>query len=594
MRNKILLCGLIIVIMALIVILGYTNARYYFTASMTGDLDYVKNIGKISIYHPDWVGNYEGPDDGSGVFNIPEIPVNYQNIHYVVTNKINDLINEEEVEYWIRIVAEDGSTNMPITYDVHKYNTPDDIFNLEAGVGYGPFTLSANSEVTQQYSIRVTYNSMSSDYVSGIQHLKVQIIKKRNSGDLKVIDEAPLNMKYTGPKVTAYLNYYLFGTTGPLIASQKVPLENDNFTIDFKDSTQLDSLGIKIPDGDYTFHDVRHNINGANEYSGTATTVELPEGYKLEGYFIEVYLTSSTKVAVQLNYFDYTKYTTDGAGRRIYEEISNSRQVLTITKGTTINFEDITQIEDLGINLPAGYAFQGLSGVLVNNKYFDKYVKIPNTGDSHFVEVYMLPSGTAKANLYYYKNSVTPENLLNSQTLPNIPVGTVINFKDFNALTSLGIILPSGDYEFDKAYYSNSADTTGGDKITIPYDGADQTYNINVVFKELVTVITVPVKFYKKDSSSDASIYVSETTVNMRSDGTYNFTTDVCKTLCPALENWTSFTVYIANQWGSTYDNVGNTYENTNVVVDYNKTYTSWADFKLTDPGSFIYIKAWW
>lgn len=590
MKNKILLCGLIIVIMALIVAFGYTNARYYSTASMTGDLDYVKTIGEISIYQPGWVGGYTGPDNGSVFFEVPQVPTNYASIHYKVTNKVDDEINEEEVSYYIRIVAEDGSNDIPIEYDVHEYANPNNVLNLEQGVGYGPFTLSATSEEEQLYSIKANYNSTDNAYATSTQHLKVQMVKKRMDGTLKVIDDAPLNMKYTGSKTHITFAYYLYGTNISVGTNQTLDME-DNFTIDFNNSNQLNDLGITLPEG-YQFHDVRGVLPG---YTGTATSVVIPEGYHFEGYWIEVYLTSSTKVALQLDYYNYTDYTTDGNGNRIYKKISNSGQTLVINRGTTIDFKNEEQRGNLGINLPIGYTLQGLDdgeeGNLVNNKYTDTSVTIPNTTTDimHYIEIYMNPSGTAIVNLSYYDSEVNSGKLLNTQTLSSVSVGTAIDFKNSSSLSSLGITLP-GEYTF-KAAYCNEIDNsgTGHNNFTIPYNGVGKTYNINVVLDKVITTITVPVKFYNSSGTE-----VKSTTVNMKSDGTYNFTTEVCRTLCPELNTMTSFTIYIANQWGSTYDNVGNTSTTASVTVDYNATYTSWTDFKLTDEGSYIYIKAWW
>ena len=148
--------------------------------------------------------------------------------------------------------------------------------------------------------------------------------------------------------------------------------------------------------------------------------------------------------------------------------------------------------------------------------------------------------------------------------------------------------MPSG-YEF-KIAYCTGLDSTGAGhtEFKIPYDGGNKIYDIDVVLEKIVTTMTIPVKFY---NSSDTQI--SSTTINTNNDGTYDFTTDICRLLSPSQSNMTSFTIYIANQWGSTYQ-VGNTNENGTVTIDYNKTYTSWADFKLTDEGSYIHIKAWW
>lgn len=590
MKNKILLCGLIIVIMAVTIALGYTNARYYSTASMTGDLDYVKTIGKISIYHPEWVGGYEGPNDGSGVFKVPEIPRNYANIHYEVTNKVNDKINEEEIEYYIRIIAEDGSNDIPIEYDVHEYNNPNKVLNLEVGVGYGPFILSANSEVTQQYSIKANWTGTDIKYLDNVQYLKVQMIKKRIDGTLKVIDETPLNMEYSGPKVKITFSYYLYGTSVPIGTSQTLNIE-DNITIDFKDSAGIANLGINLPD-EYIFHDVRHNINGANEYSGQATSVVIPEGACTSGYYVEVYLTSSTDVAVQLAYYNYKDYTTDKDGNQTYKEISDTIQTLIIPRGITIDFTNKTQIDELKIHLPIGYTLKGLDGKLINNKYTDTSITIPNTiiDEVHYIDVYMIPAETVTVKLSYYDSQVSLTSLIDTKILSNVPRGTVIDFKDLNLLSSLDIKLPD-DYEFNTAY-CNELDNTGVgyNNFTIPYSGENQTYNIEVVLNKVLTTITVPVKFYK---NGDAS-FLKTATVTMNSNGTYEFNTSECRKLCPELENMSSFTIYIGNQWGNPSAAIGNTYENGTVIVDYNENYGE--SFELNNPDSkaYIYIKAWW
>lgn len=597
MKNKILLCGIITIIMALIIVLGYTNARYYSAASMTGDLDYVKSIGKISVYQPVWIEGYEGPDDGSGYFQVPYVPAEFPGIYYKVTNKIGNEINEEEVMYYIRIVAEDGSDNIPIgIYNVHElvvpedgsspYDNPANIYDKEEGVGYGPFTLSAGSEETQYYSLKVRWTSTDDIYVKGVQHIKVQIVKKRSDGTLKVIDEAPLNMLYTGPKTRVTFAYYLYGTKMKVQTQQIVDME-DNLTIDFKNKDQLNDLGITLPDG-YEFHDIRGNLPG---YGGNATALKIPEGYHLEGYWIEVYVTSRTKVAVQLNYYDYTSRKEDEFGNITYDEISEeSRQNIVVNRGTLIDFANEAQRKELGINLPVGYTFQGLNGELITNKYNATSVTIPSsTGHIlHIIEVHMNPSGPATVNISYYDSAIEPSKLLSKQSSLSILVGNIINFKNLNSLKELGITLPSG-YEFKTSYCTELDNTEAGhDTFTIPYTGVNQTYNINVVLNKIVNIIKVPVEF---GNSNDEVL--KETTVDIKGDGTYDFTTDICRTLCPELADKTSFTIYIRNKWGSNFE-VGNTLENGMVTIDYNKTYVlSWGEFKLTDEGTYLYIKAW-
>lgn len=566
MKNTILLCGLIIVIMALIAGFGYTNARYYSTASMDGKFDYVGIIGEISIYQPGLIYGYTGSDDGSGIFDVPIVNTNYENINYKVTNKIGNEINENEASYYIRIVAEDGSNNIPIEYDVHEYNNPNNILNLEQGVGYGPFTLSTDDEETQYYSIKVDYNKVYNTYATDIQHLKVQMLKK-SDGTLKVIDDAPLNMEYTGHKVNLTLDYYLSGT------SEKIDTQNltiyDNFTINFKDSAQLTNLGITLP-SDNTIYDINSELIG---WSGGTTVITLPEG---DGqYRIEVYLISSIKVAVGLWYYS----SSSGEYMGIYSPIVADR-------GSSIDFTNEEQRRKLGIVFPSNYFLQGLSGSIVTNQYTDTSVTIPNiiTDSIYHINLYMLPNEPATVNISYYASSVEPSNLISDTHISlSLDVGTVIDFTDSSSLSSLGISLPIG-YKFKTAYCTNLDDTgTGHNTFTIPNSDTSQTYNIDVVLDEVSNIITVPVKFC---DSNDVEI--SSITVNMDSDGTYDFNTDICRTLCPELNTMTSFTIYIANKWGSSCT-VGNTSESPSVTVDYNADYA----IKLTEDGAYIYIKAW-
>lgn len=162
-----------------------------------------------------------------------------------------------------------------------------------------------------------------------------------------------------------------------------------------------------------------------------------------------------------------------------------------------------------------------------------------------------------------------------------IRVGTTISSDDLD--------LPQS-YELSEVKCDEYPGIVTDNSITIPDEEEYTcvTYKIDVVLNKTGEAIKVPVKFYNSGGAE-----VLSTEVAMDSDGTYTFTTDKCRSLCPVLNSMTSFTVYIANQWNSTYE-VGNTHEDNSVVADYYATYTSWADFKLTDAGSYIYIKAWW
>lgn len=214
MKNKIILFGLLICLIAFIIVFGYTNAKYYSTASMTGDLDNIKTLGEISLYYPNWVSGYES---GEGYFSISQIPTYYNNIHYQITNEVDGKINEEELEYYIRVVAENDGDEIPINYDVHKYNSPNEVYQQseDENLGYGPFKLNAYKKEEQQYSLKVEYNSKDAIFLQGIQHLKVQMVRKRGDGAVQVISESPLDLKYTGNLTSAVLQYRTYGATPP-------------------------------------------------------------------------------------------------------------------------------------------------------------------------------------------------------------------------------------------------------------------------------------------------------------------------------------------------------------------------------------------
>lgn len=357
MKDKVMLVCFVIVIMSLTVLIDFTNARFYSTVSMSGDLDYVKTVGKISNFHPNWSEEYVGPDNGSGVFQFTRIPAEDPGIHYTVTNKSDNIINEQETIYYIRVVAEDGSNNIPVEYDVHEYKDtneesdkepdkePPIIYNFEEGVGYGPFILNADTETEKQYSLKVAWTQMNENYTTGVQHLKVQMVKKRLDNSLKVIDEAPLNLEYIGKKgsIDVDLEYYLYGSSPARslgTASTFVPLGKE---IDFTNTEQLNKLGITIPPG-YSFKHIESQLTGENNPVSRITiptdTTGIPR--------INVYCTSDDSVPITFSYFDVKDPDTLIAG---------TQQNLIIPKGSEINFKDITSLSTLGIVLPTGYAF---------------------------------------------------------------------------------------------------------------------------------------------------------------------------------------------------------------------------------------------
>lgn len=253
-----------LVIFAVVVVVNFTNAIFFSSVSMLGDFDSVKRVGSISLYNPQWIyaDYYE-----TEYFPVTQIPLEYSNIHYCVSNKSDYTINEEEFEYYIRIVAENGSDNIPIEYNVHTFNTPTDIMDLKEGVGYGPFTMGVGSESSTCYSIKA--NWISTTAIASTQHLKVQVIREKKDNTLKVISEAPLNMAYTKDKVSPYIEYFDY-ISGEMLGNTTITTI-PGATIDFTNQVMLSELGIIIPEN-YSFHDVRGAMTGWAE----ATTITIP------------------------------------------------------------------------------------------------------------------------------------------------------------------------------------------------------------------------------------------------------------------------------------------------------------------------------
>lgn len=237
---------------------NFSGARFYSTAKMDGDFDYVKTVGQVAIHMPTWIWGY---DSENNWFKVEQVPRDYPNIHISITNKIGDVTNENAMQYYIRILAQDGSTELPITYDVHTYDKAGDetqIKPLEAGVGYGPFTLSAGTESTEYYSLRANWTSKKQIHTTAPQNLKLQMVQKRLDGSLKTISETTFVMNYVGApieeKINTYLRFYNLDVEPKAFISQSAIEVSKGTTIDFANATQLASLGITIPETYYFVH----------------------------------------------------------------------------------------------------------------------------------------------------------------------------------------------------------------------------------------------------------------------------------------------------------------------------------------------------
>lgn len=235
------LCGAMIALAAFLGVFGPTSARYYSKAAMSGDFDYVKILGTISLYHPEWVGGY---NQKTGVFEVPDKGSNYENIHYAVNSAVDDETNEEDVTYYVRIVAEEGGDALPITYDVHEFNQPSAVYPLVPGKGYGPFPLKAGSAEEFLFSIKA--DDYSDQFVNEhkLQKLRVQMVTEKKNGGLRVIAEAPLQMQFVGytnvPVQNPVVPVNFYDAEGAVVRTTEVEMgENGAYTFTAKECRKL-------------------------------------------------------------------------------------------------------------------------------------------------------------------------------------------------------------------------------------------------------------------------------------------------------------------------------------------------------------------
>lgn len=141
MKHKTIFIILVSMFLATLLVFGFTNARYSYSANAKGDMDLLQTKCSLELYNPSSVtGSTSGAtyktENGTSYFAVPTIPTDYTNINYKVNNKVSNVINQKEIQYYIRVVAEDGSTNMPIEYNVHKYNDASSKYSLVSGCIY--------------------------------------------------------------------------------------------------------------------------------------------------------------------------------------------------------------------------------------------------------------------------------------------------------------------------------------------------------------------------------------------------------------------------------------------------------------------------
>lgn len=301
MNRKAIFFVIVAVIAVTYGIICATNSRFTYSVEAKGNIQLLQTKCSLELYNPTSVtGSTSGSGyktkNGTSYFAVPSIPTDYTNINYKINNKVGGEINQKDVQYYIRVVAEDGSTNMPIEYNVHAYNNASSKYSLVSGWGYGPFTLQKDTEYSgtnRLFSIEANYTSIDKKYSTSVQKMKVQMVTKLSSGSLKVLSEAPLYVKYTGPAILdnapITVNYYNYGTDSNKVGTTQSLSIPVGTKIDFTNSTQLNSLGFSMPSG-FNLHDVRGDL--VTSTSQNVTSVQIPN-LVVQGnsYTINVFMT---------------------------------------------------------------------------------------------------------------------------------------------------------------------------------------------------------------------------------------------------------------------------------------------------------------
>ena len=272
MNRKAIFFVIVAVIAVTYGIICATNSRFTYSVEAKGNIQLLQTKCSLELYNPTSVtGSTSGSGyktkNGTSYFAVPSIPTDYTNINYKINNKVGGEINQKDVQYYIRVVAEDGSTNMPIEYNVHAYNNASSKYSLVSGWGYGPFTLQKDTEYSGTnglFSIEANYTKLENTIPKTIYKMKVQLVTKLYSGSLNVLSEAPLFMKVTDETVPTISSF----TAG------RIPTSSISATVS---ATDIGS-GIK----NYSFY-----LNGTLKSTQTSsnytyTGLDIGSDYKLK------------------------------------------------------------------------------------------------------------------------------------------------------------------------------------------------------------------------------------------------------------------------------------------------------------------------
>ena len=447
MKRKTIFIILVSMFLATLLVFGFTNARYSYSANTKGNMDLLQTKCSLELYNPSSVtGSTSGAtyktENGTSYFAVPSIPTDYTNINYKVNNKVSNVINQKEIQYYIRVVAEDGSTNMPIEYNVHKYNDASSKYSLVSGWGYGPFTLQKNTEYSGtngMFSIEAKYTSTDSKYMNSVQKMKVQVVTKKTSGSLVVLSEAPLYMELvdkTPPTISAFnVSKVTNGTISVSVSAtdSESGIKNYAFYLDTSlKSTQTSasytyggvtagtSYTLKVVVTDNAgnssesikhIYKITYNLNGGANNSSNPT--EYVEGSTLS-------LNQPTRVE-----YTFTGWTGSN-GTTTQKDIQNA------SYNGELNFTANWQINSYTLTVKASNSHGTVSGESSGSKVYNKQMTVTATPKSGYKFIgWTDGTNTVSTNTSYtFKMPAKDYQLVANFILGSVENGEIIPFDD--------------------------------------------------------------------------------------------------------------------------------------------------------------------
>lgn len=238
-----------------------------------------------------------------------------------------------------------------------KNNNLDFYFYVPSGIEVGNWNiyLKIASNDNSDYAIKFANTNIWNSNLDANLIGKVNIIENNSAENtnikqafVKLAKEGTYGMvsekqeeNYEAPKIPVSFSYYIAQNMS-LVETRNVNISLGT-TINFKDDSLLDSLGLSIPEG-YKFKFAQcYAITG--DWSGY-DSITIPSETSAASYSFEVHLDLDGSVFAELNYY----LSSDSS-------LIKSETIVVIL-GTTIDFTDESCLTSLGINMPSDHTFK--------------------------------------------------------------------------------------------------------------------------------------------------------------------------------------------------------------------------------------------